>query len=203
MKRSKIATGLLLSILFFSLASCLMPRKTASRYYASHQTLLDSINRNFRKIYQAKPFSLEFTDRKFNYVSIEFITDSLKYIYEFEIEEPRMMDTLEKFGMDIPGIYKLMDQMKKAHCIWVNNLEYFVYGASRNLTYISTFPLAFSNPFGYQKYYILTYYSQPQYYDEEGRLLDGRSLRRLRKVNNEIFWRINDSVCYTISERFR
>jgi hypothetical protein len=64
-------------------------------------------------------------------------------------------------------------------------------------------PVALKAPFSYSKYYILTYFSQPQYFDNEGRLLDKRKRRRLRKINGEIFRRINDKVCYTISGKFR
>ena len=64
-------------------------------------------------------------------------------------------------------------------------------------------PVAIHLPFTYEKFYILTFYAQPQYFDSEGRLLERRRLRKLRKINDEIFRRINDKVCYTISERFR
>jgi hypothetical protein len=64
-------------------------------------------------------------------------------------------------------------------------------------------PVALKAPFSYAKYYILTYFQQPQYFDAEGRLLERRKLRRLRKINGDIFKRINDKVCYTVSARFR
>jgi hypothetical protein len=54
-----------------------------------------------------------------------------------------------------------------------------------------------------RKYYILTYFPQPQYYDDEGRLLVGRRLRRIRKINAETYRRVTDKVAYTISDRFR
>ena len=53
------------------------------------------------------------------------------------------------------------------------------------------------------KYYLFNFYKQPQYYDEEGRLLDKKKLSRLRKVNNEVFLRITDKVCYTVAGKFR
>ena len=54
-----------------------------------------------------------------------------------------------------------------------------------------------------KKYYILTYFQQPQYFDSEGRLLVGRRRRHIRKINGDVYHRINDRVCYTISDRFR
>ncbi len=65
-------------------------------------------------------------------------------------------------------------------------------------------PVALKAPLSYHKYYVLTYYQQPQYFDEEGMLLDNkRTVRRLRKINGEVFRKINDKVCYTISGNFR
>jgi hypothetical protein len=64
-------------------------------------------------------------------------------------------------------------------------------------------PVMLSIPFSNKKFYILTYFPQPQYFDSAGHLLDKRKLSRLRKINGEIFKRINDKVCYTISGDFR
>jgi hypothetical protein len=64
-------------------------------------------------------------------------------------------------------------------------------------------PVALKRPFAYAKYYVLTYFPQPQYFDSEGRLLQKRRLKELRKINGEIFKRINSKVCYTVSGRFR
>jgi hypothetical protein len=72
-----------------------------------------------------------------------------------------------------------------------------------SLILMSIKPVALKAPFSYSKYYILTYFSQPQHFDKDGKLLDKRGLRRYRKINGEVFTRINDKVCYTISGKFR
>jgi hypothetical protein len=72
-----------------------------------------------------------------------------------------------------------------------------------SMIFMSIKPVALKAPFAYQKYYTLTYFPQPQYFDSEGHLLDKKKLKRLRKINGEIFNRINDKVCYTISGDFR
>ena len=93
--------------------------------------------------------------------------------------------------------------MRSIHCIWINNLDYYTNNQKNYLVFISIRPVAVHLPFTYEKYFILTFYAQPQYFDSEGRLLANRRLRKLRKINGETFRRINDKVCYTISERFR
>lgn len=154
-------------------------------------------------MYDQRPFWLEFTDKRFNDISIAIITDSIKYIYQFAITETHMADTLQKYHLNIAGIKELITKMKSIHCTWINNLAYYDNDKKKMLTYISLRPVMENLPFTNTKYFILTYFAQPQYFDGEGRLLAGRKLRKLRQINNEIFRRINDKVCYTVSEKFR
>ena len=174
-----------------------------TNYYRRNQSTLDSIEEVYREAYEKKPFSIEFTDRPFNRVSLELITDSLTYIYEYNVGEPRLQDTLLRYGYDTAAINNLITNMRSMECTWVNNLNYYTEERKHSLIYISLWPRAFNSPFVNKKYYILTYFQQPQYFDNDGRLLVGRRLRRIRRINAEVFRRINDKVAYTISDRFR
>ena len=174
-----------------------------SRYYHRHQSALDSIELMYTHAYARKPFSIEFTDRAFDRVSLELDTDTLTYIYEFWVGEDRMQDTLHKYGYDTTAVNNLATLMRSVDCTWVNNLDYYTGERKHYLTYISLWPRTFNFPFVNKKYYILTYFQQPQYFDGDGNLLVGRKLRRIRKINAEVFRRINDKVCYTLSDRFR
>jgi len=176
-----------------------------SNYYHKNQSTLDSIEETFRTAYAKKPFSIEFTDRPFNRLSLELITDTLTYIYEYNVGEPRMQDTLLRYGYDTAAINSIISDMRSMECTWIDNLNYWTYPdvKKHSLIYISLWPRVFNSPFVNKKYYILTYFQQPQYYDTEGRLLVGRRLRRIRKFNAETFRRITDRVAFTISDRFR
>ena len=174
-----------------------------TRYYKKYQPALDSIEETYRNAYAKKPFSLEFTDRPFSRLSIELITDTLTYIYEYTVGEPRLQDTLLRYGYDTAAVTHLIDNMRSMECTWVDNLNYYTEERKHSLIYISLWPRAFNSPFVNKKYYILTYFQTPQYYDNDGRLLVGRRLRRIRKINADVFRRINDKVAYTISDRFR
>ena len=174
-----------------------------TNYYRKHQPTLDSIELVYRQAYQQRHFSIEFTDRPFDHVSLELITDTLTYIYEFAVGEPRMQDTLRKFGYDTTAINHLIKSMQSMNCTWVNNLDYYTEETKHSLIYISLWPRIFNSPFVNKKYYILTYFSQRQYFDGEGNLMVGRRLRRIRKINGEVFRKINDKVCYTVSAQFR
>ncbi len=174
-----------------------------SKYYSQNQKTLDSIQQSYKTQSLRRPFSIEFTDKTFNNVSIEIWTDSLKYIYEFESGETRMRDTLTKYKLPVQAINELIKKMKSIHCTWINNLDYYVNGKKNELVFMSIRPRSLYTPFTNKKYYIITYFAQPQYYDSDGVLLDNRKRRKIRKINNDVFKRINDRVAYTISDRFR
>ncbi len=185
------------------LFSCVSTRNFSTNYYYLHEKSLTDIEQSYKTLYEQKPFSVGFSDRSFNEISLEIITDSIKLIYEFGIREPRLQDTLNKYGLTATAVTDLINQMRAIRCIWINTLDYYSNNQKRSLVYLSIKPAAFTIPFTIEKYYILTFYPQPQYFDNDGRLLATRRQRKLRKINDDVFHRINDKVCYTVSERFR
>jgi hypothetical protein len=200
MKRLPLYRLLLLAALA-SVTSCTSLNIT--NYYHKHRSTLDGMEQTYQQAYQKKPFSIEFTDRPFNRVSLELTTDTLTYIYEFAISESRMQDTLLKYGYDTLPVNNLIANMRSMECTWINHLDYYAEDTKHSLIYISLWPRTFNLPFVNKKYYILTYFSQPQYFDRNGDLMTGRRLRRIRKINGEVFKKINNKVCYTISAQFR
>jgi len=185
------------------LCSCASPKVFTTKYYFENEKTLTFIEQLYRTIHSSKHFSIFFTDKSFDFISLEIITDSIKYIYEFNIKEPRLQDTLLKYGLPVQGMDDLISQMRSIHCIWINNLDYYTNGQKHSMVFMSIRHTAVHLPFTAEKYYILTFYSQPQYFDSEGRLLNNRRLRKLRKINDDVFRRVNDKVAYTVSERFR
>lgn len=194
---------ILLFLCMALLCSCASRKVFSTHYYTENEKTITSIEDLYKNINQQKHFSVAFTDKSFEYISLEILTDSIKYIYEFNIKEPRLQDTLIKYGLPVKGVMDLINQMNSIHCIWINNLDYYVNNERRSLVFMSIRQVATQLPFTAEKYYVLTFYSQPQYFDKQGRLLAGRRLRKLRVINGDIFYRINDKVCYTISEQFR
>jgi hypothetical protein len=197
---------LTLVLLFFcimNIISSCSPKNISTSYYYQHEKVLDKIEESYKSLTQQSPFTLAFTDKKFNTVSLEIITDTLSYIYEFDVNESRLTDTLTRFRLDAPKIIELIRQMQSIRCTWINNYNYYVDEKKNSLIFMSIKPVALNSLFSYKKFYTLTYFPQPQYFDSEGRLLDKRKIRRLRKINGEIFKRINNKVCYTISGNFR
>lgn len=179
------------------------PKNISSNYYYQNEKVLDKIEESYKKLSQNQLFTIGFTSRDFKTVSVEFITDTLSYIYEFEVNEPRLKDSLVKFKLDAPKVITLIQQMQSIRCTWIKNFYYYVDEKKNSLIFMSIKPVALKAPFSYSKFYVLTYFPQPQYFDSEGQLLDKRKPRTLRKINGEVFKRINNKVCYTISGNFR
>ena len=194
---------LIILLLAAAICSCNSVRKISTKYYDENEKVLSKLEPEFKALYRQKPFSIEFTDRSFNFVSIEIITDSLKYIYEFGVNESRLKDSLQKYDLNVKGVTDLINEMRSIHCTWINYLDYYIDDKANSLIFISMRPAGLSKPFTNKKYYILTYFPQLQYFDANGQLLVKKQRKRLRKINGETFWRINNKVCYTISGRFR
>lgn len=185
------------------LYSCSTQGNFPQQYYKQNEAAITRIEQTYNTVYRAKPLAAEFSDAAFEHVRLEMKTDSLRYIYEFKFQDHFLKDSLFKYGYDTTATLKMLNDMKRIKCTWINILDYYVDGSKKLLVFMSIRPKELDIPFSPRKYFILTFYKQPQYYDEEGRLLDKRNLRRIRKVNNEQFWRINDRVCYTLSDKFR
>ena len=201
--RNKTVTIFCLFGTLVMLSSCASKKMFSSKYYYENEKALTDIEQSYKKLYDQKPFSVGFTDKSFHYISLEIITNTIKYVYEFEVTEPRLQDTLRKYLLPIPGIIELVAKMQLIQCIWINKLDYYNNNQKRSLIFMSIRKAVFQLPFTTEKYYILTFYPQPQYYDSEGNLLSNRRLRKIRKIDGDTFRRINDKVAYTVSDKFR
>jgi hypothetical protein len=201
--QNKIVTIFCLFGILLMLSSCATKKMFSSKYYYHNEKALTDIEQSYKSLNDQKPFSIGFTDKSFHYISLEIITDTIKYIYEFEVTEPRLQDTLHKYQLPIQGIIELVKKMQLLQCIWINKLNYYDNNQKRSLIFMSIRKAVFQLPFTTEKYYILTFYPQPQYYDSVGNLLSKRQLQKIRKINGDTFRRINDKVAYTVSNKFR
>ena len=187
------------------LASCTVSKIYPIQFYEQHKGVLHETERLYKQVTLNKSLAVAFNDLEFTNITLELKTDTVRYIYDFTFGEQRINDSLHKFGYDTSRVASIIKNMRVLRSTWINTLEYQVSGRNERLVFISApvkqfslFPLLQK-----RKYYLFHFYSQPQYYDEQGRLLQKKQLRQLREINNETFRRINDKVCYTISDKFR
>ncbi len=188
-----------------ALGSCTISRVYPEKYYNEHKELLHQTESLYGQTIAVKSFAVGFTSLDFSSISVELKTDTVRYIYDFNIDESRLNDTLSRFGYDTASVRRVIANMKSMRSTWINRMDYYVDGRPGSLSFISIpvrqfsfFPLLQK-----RKYYVYTFYDRPQSYDDQGRLLDRRNAKRLRKLNGQTFYRINDRVSYTISGKFR
>lgn len=191
------------TIIVLLLASSCSTRIISNNYYQEQKETVDNIERSYEKLNATRPFALAFTDKEFTIVSLEMISDSLTRIYEFRSNEQRLADTLLKYSYDTSGIYYLIRKMQQTKITWINSVDYYVNDQPQQLIYLSIKPVTIRYLFSPPKYIALGYFRATQSFDEKGRLLDNRRTRRIRKIKGQVFYRISDRICYTITEKYR
>ena len=183
-------------------ASC-STKIISTNIYQEQKEDLDNIERRYEKLNPKNHFSLAFTDKKFNIVSLEMITDTLTRIYEFNVTEQRLADTLLKYNYDTAGIFYLIRKMQQTKVTWINSFDYYVNDQPQQLIILSIKPVTVRYIFSPPKYVALTYFRTPQSFDEKGRLLDSRRTKQVRKIKGQVFYKITDRICYTITDKYR
>ncbi|HET6769807.1 MAG TPA: hypothetical protein VFH08_20505 [Chitinophagaceae bacterium] len=198
-------TGNLFTVLIICLllgTSC-STRIISTNYYQEKKETVDSIESRYEKLNARKPFAIAFTDKKLNIISLEMISDSLTRIYEFNLGEQRLRDTLVKFNYDTAGIYYLIRKMQQTKVTWINSVDYYVNDRPQQLIYLSIKPVTIRYLFSPPKYIALGYFRTSQSFDEKGRLLDSRRTKKVRKIKGQVFYKITDRICYTITDKYR
>lgn len=195
--------------LFTVLIACLLLATSCStkiistNYYQEKKGTVDSIESRYEKLNARKPFAIAFTDKKLNIISLEMISDSLTRIYEFNLGEQRLGDTLLKFNYDTAGIYYLIRKMQQTKVTWINSVDYYVNDQPQQLIYLSIKPVTIRYLFSPPKYIALGYFRTAQSFDEKGRLLDNRRTKQVRKIKGQVFYKITDRICYTVTDKYR
>lgn len=175
----------------------------SNNYYQENKTALDEIEKKYERLNAIKPFAIAFTNKDLSNISLELLSDTLNRIYDFEISNKNLADTLYKFNYDTIGILSLVNNMQKTKVTWINSFDYYTNDQPNRLIYLSIKPVTIRYPFSPPKFISLAYFRTAQNFDEKGRLLDGRKTKRIRKLNGQTYYRITDRICYTIAEKFR
>jgi hypothetical protein len=168
-----------------------------------NRTMIDSIRDRFAASYSKKPFSIEFKDKIFRHISYEILSDTLRHIYNFDLENTDFADTLDKYHYNSAEIISLIADMRLIKCTWISRLSYFDDRTPKSLIFISVRHNKLKSFFNGEKYYALAFFNERQTFDEKGRLTDKFEKKRTREINGVIFRRITDRICFAITGNFR
>ena len=200
MNKLKLALGIALVML---LLSCSHSRKFTQTYYSENEKTITAIKDRFTRLYDAHPFSLELKDRYLQRIGLEIITDSIKYIYAFNLNEPYLTDTLRKYKFDISSIGDLIIDMQRAHCTWITNLDYYENRQKKELIFLSVRHKALEDFLKPEKYFTLALFNEKQPVDDRKRLLDKEGTLQLRKINGKVYRSILPTVFYAVTDSYR
>ena len=184
-------------------ASCNHSRNFTRNYYQENEKTIGDIRARYKHLYDEHPFSLELKDRYLQRIGLEIITDSIKYIYAFNLNEPFLSDTLRKYNFDIREMGDLILDMQRAHCTWITNLDYYEKYEKKELIFLSVRHKALEAFMKPEKYFTMALFNEPQPLDEKKRLLDKEGLNQLRKINGKIYRSINGKTFYALADSYR
>lgn len=194
---------IILSFIVLALLSCSYPRNFTRDFYRENESKLEALKNDFKILYHQKPFAVLFEEKKFNHVNFEFITDTLKRIYHFNINENSLKDSLDLYQYNSPLVLKLIREMKEIQCTWINNIEYYVNLERRNLVMMAVRNKALNKAFKGESYCTLVFFERPQLFDEKGIFIDRADKKRRRQLNGYVLHKVNDSVGYAITKVYR
>ncbi len=183
--------------------SCSYSKAFTKKYYSKNEEQLQLINTNFKKLYKGHPFSLELKDKQLQTIGLEIHTDTVRYIYTFQLDEPYLLDTLVKYKLDVKIVSELINAMQKTGCTWVSNIDYYENYEKKYLLFMSVRSKrleAFLKP---EKYYTLIFFEEPQPYDTKGRLIDKADKKNNRRINDQVFHKVTEKVFYAITDNYR
>lgn len=185
------------------LLSCSHSKKFTTGYYEENKPLFQSVYEQYKTIFAKTPFAFHIKGKTSRDASLEILTDTLNYIYEFDLNEKKLNDTLYKYRFDTSAVQKLISDMQRLNCTWITKLDYFENRVKKYMVFVSIRHKELESLFKDTKYFTLAFFDEPQPSDTEGRLQDRRNRRNLRKINGANFYRINDRIFYSLSRNFR
>jgi hypothetical protein len=204
MKRIIKPSTLVLFVLWAILQQgCSYSVKFTDDYYRKHQTTLHDIRERYEQLYSRQPFNLDLKNKELTRIGIELLTDTMKYIYNFTLDDLSFVDTLVKYKLDVVEMSKLIRDMQTVQATWISKLDYFVNRERKYLIFMSVRHRKLSGLLKPERYFTLAFFNNPQLYDRRGRLLDKDDQKTHRRINGEIFRRLNDRLFYAVMDRYR
>lgn len=200
LKNKHIIYTCLLAIILLS-GSC--ASKFTGNYYRKNSVTINSIYEQYNKLYFEKPFSIGFKDRTFNYISLEILKDTIRYIYTFRLDEQNLADTLDKYQFNTAAVINMIYDMQTIRCTSINKMDFYVNRQKEYMIYLSVREQKLNSLLKPEKYYTIAFFSKTQQFDAQGRLKATATSTQPMRVNNALYRKITDKICYAITENFK
>lgn len=194
---------ILIGALAILMGSCSYSAKFTSRYYEQYDSTLHAIRTRYEKLYEKQAFSLDLKNKELSRLGLELFTDSMRYVYNFQLTDRSFPDTLYKHGLDLLEMSYLIRDMQTVQATWISKLDYYVQREKRYLIFLSVRHRSLKGLLKPERYFTLAFFDKDQLYDKKGRLLDRDDQKTHRRINGEVFRRITDKVFFAVLDRYR
>lgn len=152
-KRFAIAFVCLVALL----NACGIQKNFPEKFYAQNETKLEQIKDDFKRLYKEHPFSVLFEEKTFTGLSFEFNEDTIRYIYHFNINDPRFTDSLVAHRYNPVAIKQLLHKMQAIQCTWITHLDYYENLQPRSLVQMTVRNKALNNKIKGESYCTLVF----------------------------------------------
>lgn len=203
MSRLQHIVFLLQLALLITTTGCAYRKNFTRDFYTSNEARLEKLTKDYNALYTEKPFALLFETKDFNDIGFEIITDTVKYIYHFNLLQTNFTDTLKHYHYNLQKMKQLIEDMQQIQCTWITKLDYYENFDKRFLTLMAVRNEALNIAFKGESYCTLAFFDRPQPFDDKGRLLDRADRKRNRQINGYKLNRVNDRVGFAITKNYR
>lgn len=203
MKNKLFAVSIVFLIIFNISCSNTFSSRNSQQYYNEHKQVLEKIKQTYEVNYRRNAFSIIFQNKGLSDFAIELTTDSLTYIYRFQLHDERLTDTLKKFNINPDEITGMIDQMVSIHSLSVQTFNYYWKATKHSMVHISTDPKPLSIHIIPKKYFVFGFFPELQYFNSKGLLKGSADTDVLLFIGGLNYHKINDSTGYSSHNKFR
>ncbi|MGL6269191.1 MAG: hypothetical protein ACRC2O_14765 [Chitinophagaceae bacterium] len=180
-----LVTLLILGIILHSCVST--KEKKSSKYYFENENAIQEILKVYKELYRHQPFSLGFSDRSFDHIAMDIITDTVRYALHNEQNMDRFREAIYTFKYDTVALRKMYYKMFDIKCIWLGTADFYYREKKEEIVFLSFRSVRFGNPFLDRKYYNLVLFDPLFINEETNKLIEAAGFK---KVKNEIYFKI-------------
>ena len=175
----------LIAVLFSACAAS--KEKKTDKYYFENEKDIQEIVSLYKKLYKHQPFSLGFSDRSYEHIGMDIITDTVRYALDNQQSMQLFREAIYAFEYDTVAIRKMYRKMYDIKCIWIGTADFYHKGKREDVIFLSFRSVRFGNPFLDRKYYTLVIFDPNFINAETDRLIREAGYKNVR---NEIYFNI-------------
>jgi hypothetical protein len=177
----------------FILGCTATSKRKSENYYYQNKDQITEILKLYERLYTHQPFSAGYSDKSYKYVTMEVITDTVRYVFNNKGDsKTKLFETIRKFDYDTAMLKELSERLKTIKALWLSKAIFNVNGKKEAVTFLSFKSVLVEKPFVENKYYILLFPPHAVNNPEAK-----------AKIQKGDIVMINDSVYFMIGSKFK